>query len=202
MLINGGCNMENQSKIINTLLNEAGNKIGNLVATIIDVYKTIKWKKIVIEIPTVPEPSHRPRLSGYRVYVPGAARNQRYFNNHVLPKLKGLFITTPCKIDVDIYCQTPKSFNKTQKILAEMGILRPWVNTGDVDNFLKSVLDMIQPNEKRGHIGIMANDCLVMDSNAHKYYSVKPRYILTITYMEKIPVELMKILRLKGDDDI
>ena len=184
------------------MLKEAGDKVASLVAATVDMYKKIKWKTVVIEIPTVPEPSHRPRLSGYRVYVPGAAKHQRFFNKHVLPKLHGLFISYPCKVDLDIYCPTPKSFNRTQKIIAEMGLLRPWVNTGDVDNFAKSALDMIQPNEKRGHIGIMENDCLVYEMNTRKFYSINPRYEMRITYMDKVPSEIMKLLRLKGDDGI
>ena len=191
---------DKKSQNINNLLKEANDKIRGIVAAFVDVYKEIRWKKVRIEIPRTPEPSHRPRLSGYRVYVPGAAKNQRYFNNHVLPTLKGLFITTPCKIELDIYCQTPKSFSKTQKIIAEMGLLRPWVNTGDVDNFEKAVYDMMQPNEKRGHIGIMENDCLIIESHTNKYYSITPRYELTIYYMNEIPSEILKLLRLKGDE--
>lgn len=193
-----GDNHEN----VNTLLKEAGEKVAGLVATVVGIHKKITWKRVVIEIPENPEPSHRPRLSGYRVYVPGAAKHQRYFNKHILPKLNGLFIKYPCKVEVDFYCKTPKSFNRTQTILAEMGILRPWGNTGDVDNFSKTILDMIQPNEKRGHIGIMENDCLVYEMISRKFYSINPRYVMTITYMDSVPSEILKILRLKGDDDI
>ena len=193
-----GDNHEN----VNKLLNEAGSKVAELVAATIDLYKNIKWKKVTIEIPENPEPSHRPRLSGYRVYVPGAAKHQRYFNKHILPKLHGLFIKYPCKVEVDFYCKTPKSFNRTQTILAEMGILRPWGNTGDIDNFSKTILDMAQPNEKRGHIGIMENDCLVYEMNSRKFYSINPRYELRITYMDKVPDQILKLLRLKGADDI
>jgi Holliday junction resolvase RusA-like endonuclease len=193
--------MSIQNDNVNTLLAQAGEKVANLVAATIDLYKKITWRVVVIEIPMAPEPSHRPRLSGYRVYVPGAAKNQRYFNKHVLPKLNGLFIKYPCRVDVDFYCQTPKSFNRTQTILAEMGILRPWGNTGDVDNYSKTILDMVQPNEKRGHIGIMENDCLVYEMVSRKFYSINPRYVMKITYMDKIPSEILKLLRLKGVDE-
>lgn len=188
--------MSDNHENVNTLLKEAGERVAGLVAATVDLYKQIKWKTVVFEIPENPEPSHRPRLSGYRVYVPGAARHQRYFNKHIFPKLNGLFIRYPCKVEVDFYCQTPKSFNRTQTILAEMGILRPWGNTGDVDNFSKTVLDMTMPNEKRGHVGILADDCLVTDLYAKKYYSINPRYEVRITYMDKIPNEILKLLRL------
>ena len=119
----------------------------------------IRWEEISFIIPTIPEPSHRPRLSGYRVYVPGAAKQQSFFNREVLPKLNGLFIDTRCIVDVDVYVPTPKSFTKTQQILAEMKLIRPWGNVGDVDNFAKSVLDQISMNEKRNLTGILYNDC-------------------------------------------
>lgn len=188
--------MDDNHSNVNRLLNEAGSKVADLVAAVVDYHKKIKWRRVTIEIPMVPEPSHRPRLSGYRVYVPGAAKNQRFFNKHVLPKLGGLFISTPCKVDVDIFCQTPKSFNRTQTIIAEMGLLRPWVNTGDVDNYAKAVMDSMMPNEKRGNIGILDDDYLVTDLTAKKYYSINPRYVVHITYMSHIPPEILKILRL------
>jgi Holliday junction resolvase RusA-like endonuclease len=78
-----------------------------------------------------------------------------------------------------------------------MKILRPWGNTGDVDNYAKAIYDMMQPNEARGNTGIMTNDCLIIESTLRKYYSVTPRYEVTIQYMDKIPLELTKILRLR-----
>lgn len=182
---------------VNVMIKGVSEKVRNNVAGIVAVYTSLKWRKISFTIPMVPEPSHRPRLCGYRVYVPGAAKNQSFFNRNVLPKLKGLFITTPCKIKVDIFCQTPKSFTKTQQLLAEMRILRPWVNTGDVDNFDKAVFDMLQPNEKRGHVGIMSNDCLIIESHTNKYYSRTPRYEVTITYMDSVPDSIATPMRLK-----
>lgn len=182
---------------VNVMIKDVSEKIRNKVAGIVAVYTSLKWRKVSFTIPMVPEPSHRPRLCGYRVYVPGAAKNQSFFNKNVLPKLKGLFITTPCKIDVGIYCQTPKSFTKTQQILAEMRLLRPWVNTGDVDNYDKAVFDMMQPNEKRGHVGIMSNDCLIIESHTNKYYSRTPRYEVTITYMDSVPDSIATPMRLK-----
>ena len=161
-----------------------------------ELFKKIKWKTVSFTVPEVPEPSHRPRLCGHRVYVPGAAKHQRFFDKHVRPKLNGLFIDTPCRMVVDIYCQTPKSFTQTQKILAELKMIRPWVNTGDVDNYTKSILDEIQPNEKRNIKGIMSNDCLVLETVCNKYYSETPRYEIIISYMVNIPDELLKIMKL------
>jgi Holliday junction resolvase RusA-like endonuclease len=194
--------MDVNTKNSHELLESVSDRIRCNVASCVEAYASIRWKKVSFTVPKAPEPSHRPRLCGYRVYVPGAAKNATFFNNNVLPTLKGLFITTPCKFKLDIYVETPKSFTKTQQILAEMKILRPWGNIGDIDNFEKAMYDMIQPNEKRGHVGIMSNDSLIIESHTNKYYSCSPRYELTISYMGKIPVSLIKTLRLKGDEEI
>lgn len=182
---------------LDNFLKTCSNKTIQQITDVATVLSNVKWKTVSFTIDMVPAPSHRPRLCGYRVYVPGAAKNQAFFNKKVLPKLNGLFIDTPCKIYVDIYCKMPSSFSKTQMALAEMKLLRPWVNTGDNDNYEKAVWDMMQPNEKRGHIGIMANDCLIIDNDAAKYYSFHPRYEVTIKYMTGLSDELKKILRIK-----
>ena len=189
--------MDINQENVKAMMKEMSQSITNKASDIIAVYSSIKWRKVSFIIPMTPEPSHRPRLSGYRVYVPGAAKNQSFFNKNVLPKLNGLFITTPCKIDLDIFVQTPKSFTKTQRLLAEMKILRPWNNNGDVDNFAKAVMDQMMPNEKRGHVGILRDDCLVIDLDAKKYYSVTPRYEVTITYMKEIPEPIASYLKFK-----
>lgn len=189
---------------MNTLddyLKTCSNKVLQQVADISMVMSNVKWKTVSFIIPTEPVPSHRPRLCGYRVYVPGAAKNAVFFNRKVLPTLGGLYITTPFEIELGIYVKTPKSFSKVQTALAEMKILRPWVNSGDNDNFEKAVWDQITTNEKRGLPGLISNDCLVIDNKSSKYYSMNPRYEVTIRYMDSIPAELYKILRLKGDED-
>lgn len=177
---------------------DASSRVREMVCELQHSIMKIKWKTVSFVIPTVPEPSHRPRLCGYRVYVPGAAKQQRFFDKNVRPKLNGLFITTPCKVTAYAYFETPKSFTQTQKILAEMGLIRPWTNNGDADNVSKSLYDMMQPNEKRGNIGIMSNDCLIIDSVTKLYYSKTPRYEVTISYMSKIPDQLKKLMRLEN----
>ena len=188
------------SKNTKNLLENVSEKIRCNVAGCVEIFSAIRWRRVSFVIPMTPKPSQRPRLSGYRVYVPGASKNGTFFQNNVLPKLKGLFITTPCKVKLDIYVETPMSFTKTQKCLAEMKILRPWTSTGDVDNYEKAVFDMIQPNEKRGHTGILVNDSLIIESCTNKYYSSTPRYELTITYMSNIPKSILNVLKLKDEN--
>lgn len=188
----GDINFDNVVKMLEQFpdrVTKPAREIGNII-------KSIKWKSVSFIINTEPEPSHRPRLCGFRVYVPGAAKHQRFFDKEVLPTLKGLFISTPCIVDIDVYCKTPKSFSKVQTLLAEQRLIRPWGNIGDVDNFCKTVLDMCQPNEKRGIAGIMENDCLVVDCTTRKFYSQSPRYEIHIKYMGKIPDTLKKLMKL------
>lgn len=143
----------------------------------------IKWKEIEFTMWKLVKPSARPRHSqrnGYiQTYVPHAKENgdwfEHFFWDNDLP-----IIDTPCIVDMDIYERTPAGFKRRDVILAEMGIIRPWKRTGDVDNYAKAVLDMIQH-------GMLAEDCLVQDCNIHRRYSIKPRVTLRIKYMEKWP---------------
>lgn len=192
---------DNQHNVID-LIKQLTTRSKNILTDCVNGCQCIKWKTVSFTIPLKPEPSHRPRLSGYRVYVPGAAKQQSFFNRNVTPKLNGLFITTPCKIKVDIYVETPKSFSAIQKVLAEQGFMRPWGNIGDVDNFEKAIYDMMQPNEKRKHRGIMANDSLIIEAHTNKYYSITPRYEVTISYMTNVQNTLMKILRMRDDYEL
>ena len=186
-------NEKNYVQMMNSLNSSKQAELGTVVRV---CRKGIKWKSVSFTIPTAPVPSHRPRLSNNRIYVPGAAKNATYFNRHVLPTLNGLMISTPCKVDARFYIKTPSSFNKIQMLLAELGLIRPWGRNGDVDNFSKTVLDQIQPNEKRGHVGILKDDALVFEMHSRKYYSITPRTDVTITYMDSIPQKLLHILRL------
>ena len=187
-------NERNYAEMFNQLNNSKQAELGVISRM---CRKGINWKSVTFTIPTAPVPSHRPRLSNNRIYVPGAAKNATFFQRHVLPTLDGLMISTPCKVDARFYVKTRSSFNKIQMLLAELGLIRPWGRIGDVDNFSKTVLDQIQPNEKRGHIGILTDDALVFEMTSRKYYSITPRTDVTITFMDRIPKNLYKILRLE-----
>lgn len=181
------------------ILESFSENIRNKVGDIISLWTmSIKWESIVLHIPMSPSPSHRPRLNGYRVYVPGASKNAQFFDKYVRPSLDGLYIHSPCKFNLGIFIETPQSLTQTQKLLAELHVLRPWGSKGDIDNYEKAVYDMIQPNVKRGHIGILSDDSLIIDAHTKKYYSRTPRYELEITYMTNIPDELRKVMKMDG----
>lgn len=145
--------------------------------------KRIKTSKVKFTLWKVMKPSPRPRANrrmGYiRMYVPHAKENgdwfEEFFKQNDLP-----FIETPCTLNMIIYEKTPSSFNMKNKVLAELGIIRPWKRTGDFDNYAKSVADMIQH-------GMLKDDCLVITSHQELYYSIKPRAEVEIIYMNKFP---------------
>lgn len=168
-------------KFDNVKYNEAINKEARKIKKI--KKKTVQftmWKRVF--------PSRRPRAntrSGYvRMYVPGAAEAGRWFEEFL--KENNLpYINTPCSLDMDIYEKTPSSFSISKKVLAELGVIRPWKRTGDFDNYAKGIADSIQH-------GMLEDDCLVIDSSQHLYYSIKPHADITITYWESFPEYLRK----------
>ena len=145
--------------------------------------KRIKSTTVKFTMYKVLKPSARPRLTtraGFaRMYVPHAAANgdwfQKFMEENQLPRVE-----TPCSIVIDVYEKTPSDLNKKETILAEMGYIRPWRRSGDVDNYAKSVLDMIQH-------GMLADDYLVVDCEQHLHYSCKPHTDVKITFMNKFP---------------
>lgn len=145
--------------------------------------KRIKMKKITFTMWKVVKPSQRPRFDNrgpyVRTYVPHAKENGDWFSEfckeNELP-----FIETPCILNMKVYEKTPNSFNMKNKILAELGIIRPWKRTGDFDNYAKGIADCIQH-------GMLKDDCLVVESTQKLFYSIKPHAEIEILYMEKFP---------------
>lgn len=87
-------------------------------------------------------------------------------------------ICTPCNVDICAYMRTPTSFNKTDTILAEMGLIRP-IYKPDFDNIAKKYSDMFNKN-------VWLDDTLVIDGSIHKYYSVLPRIEIRIRYLNML----------------
>lgn len=165
-----------------------GNKVNNkkyndMIAKEARRMKNIKSSKITFTMWKIVKPSQRPRttsIGGFnRIYVPHARENADWFadfcKENNLP-----FIDTPCTVNLKVYEKTPSSFSIKNKVLAELGLIRPWKRTGDVDNYAKGVLDAIQH-------GMLKDDCLVIDSRQELYYSIKPHAVIEIIYMNKFP---------------
>ena len=87
-------------------------------------------------------------------------------------------ICTPSTVDINMYFKTPSYFNKTQTILAEIGLERP-ITKPDFDNGAKKYSDMFNAN-------VWLDDTLVIDGSVHKYYSVLPRVEIGLRYLNML----------------
>lgn len=145
----------------------------------------------------VPEGSPRPRFrivnrqnlanmaianpSFVHVYSITGAEDNKFMRRLVdageLQQLDSL-ICTPCNVGICAYMRTPTSFNKTDTILAEMGLIRP-IYKPDFDNIAKKYSDMFNKN-------VWLDDTLVIDGSIHKYYSVLPRIEIRIRYLNML----------------
>lgn len=157
-----------------------------LVAEIETAGKRIKrTKKIKLNFTMwkIVKPSARPRANttmGYvSMYVPHAKENGDWFEKFAAEKHLP-FIDTPCILNMNIYEKTPSSFSIKKKVLAELGLIRPWKRTGDFDNYAKGIADAIQH-------GMLKDDCLVIESTQRLYYSIKPHAEIEIIYYKQFP---------------
>ena len=146
-------------------------------ARIKEIKKSIKYKTIKFTFYEIPIESHRPRTSGMfgGLYVPNAKMNK----DAVCDFIKDLnndikIVSTPLKITLRAYYKMPSSVNPLDMIMYETehdyAIGKP-----DFDNVLKAYCDMIIGN-------IILDDDLVVSAEFHKYYSLKPRVELYVTY--------------------
>ena len=145
--------------------------------------KRIKWKTLNLVLWKVIKPQARPRTTtvGFvHIYVPNAKSYAEWFKKFAKENNFEI-ITTPCCLNLKIYEKTPSSYSIKNKYLAESGLLRPWKRTGDFDNYAKGIADFIQH-------GLLADDCLVIDSKIELFYSLKPRVEIEIKWMEKFPI--------------
>ena len=151
------------------------NKDISILDDMVCIYRHKKKKKLEIILDIIPEATPRPRLGRNNFYVKNASDNNKYIQLLVskYSDLKGL-VDTACSIKINNYFPIPKSFNKVDVLLCEMGIIRP-TGKPDWDNLGKTYSDIIQP-------WIIKDDALIVDGESHKYYSLKPRVEITIKW--------------------
>lgn len=155
--------------------------------------------ELFVVIYEIPEGSPRPRVRfikskgnnilanarsnpGFiQVYsITGAADKkfmQEFKTNSDFDFLESL-IYTPCSVKYDAYFKTPSIFNSKEKMLAELGMIRP-LSKPDFDNVEKKYSDMYTGN-------IWVDDSIVIESNFNKYYSELPRIEITLRYMNML----------------
>lgn len=134
-------------------------------------FEGLEWKTVEFVLYLVPTPSPRPRSNGHHFYVKGAAQNKKLIRKFIERNI----IFTRCEISIEAYLPTPVSLmNHAEIYLAERKLIFP-VGSADVDNLMKTYMDMIQ-----GHL--LLNDNIVTMGHLEKFYSLKPRLLIQIRY--------------------
>ena len=138
----------------------------------------MEWDEVNFVIYLVPKATPRPRCNRVRntFYVIGAKDNKDIFEKFMVKQHIDM-ITTPCKFYCDSYLPIPKSMKPEEKVLAEMGYIRP-ISKPDWDNLGKTYSDMIQKT-------LLFDDSLIIEGSSKKFYSTKPRIEIRIEYMKK-----------------
>ena len=139
--------------------------------------RNVEWitKKFIIYL--LPKATPRPRLVQRSVfYVKGAKDNKKLFKKFI-NDIDIDIITTPTKFTCKSYFPIPSSMNQIEKVLAEIGLIRP-ISKPDWDNVGKAYCDMLQGL-------ILYDDSLIVEGVSKKYYSMKPRIEITISYMKE-----------------
>ena len=146
------------------------------VYDIIEELQNIKWNKTTFTIYLLPKATPRPRAGKYGVfYVKGAKDNKKIFEKYMID-IDFDLITTPAKFKCRCYFPIPKSMNKKEKILAELGYIRP-TSKPDWDNVAKAYCDMIQGF-------LIYDDSLIVEGSSEKFYSIKPRIEIELSWMD------------------
>lgn len=136
----------------------------------------MEWKSVDFTVYLVPKATPRPRhnISRNIFYVKGAKDNKDIFKKFI-KNYDGEIITTPCKFRCISYLPIPSSMNAVEKILAELGLIRP-ISKPDFDNLAKTYSDMLQGT-------LLYDDALIVEGISKKFYSTKPRIEIHIEYM-------------------
>lgn len=142
-----------------------------------EIKKNIKYKSIKFTFYELPVESHRPRVSGTfgGLYVPNAKQNWNAMNDFIKDlKIDLKKISTPIKISLKAFYKMPSNINPVDIVIYETehdyGLGKP-----DFDNVLKAYSDMIIGN-------LILDDDLVVSAEFNKYFSLKPRVEMIITY--------------------
>jgi Holliday junction resolvase RusA-like endonuclease len=141
-----------------------------------DIKNRSKIKSIEFFIDHEPIPSKRPRKGKYSFYVPDAAKNKKAIRELIKDQIPDGFKKIQTEVYISTKCYLPmlEGFSKTDKYLAEKGIIRPTTKP-DVDNLEKTYLDALNDY-------IWDDDGQIVDGRTQKFYSVHPRVEITIKY--------------------
>lgn len=156
-----------------------------------DVFASYTTHDIVLNfvIPGKPEPYARARFRRFgkfvQCYNPKAKIEDNYraiMKNQIPDKYRDEINALLSNKDVeyyvaikgDFYIPISASENSERTYLKAMKVIRPDVRNGDIDNYLKLLLDAM-------HGVIYNDDKCVVDVIAHKFYGIEPKSEITAT---------------------
>jgi Holliday junction resolvase RusA-like endonuclease len=137
---------------------------------------SINWKKLSYTIYLLPKATPRPRLGKGGVFYVKGSKNNKKIMEKFLKEQDITLITTSIKFNCVTYYPIPKSMHPMEKILSELGFIRP-LSKPDWDNVAKAYCDMI--------IGyLIYDDSQIIEGSSSKFYSSKPRIEIELEYMD------------------
>ncbi len=162
-----------------------------------NMINALEYNSLKIVLYEDPEGSPRPRFrlvnrrnfmdqalanpSFVHVYSITGASDQRFMRRLVSENdFFGMqhLVYTPSDIVIDIFKATPNSYNRIDKILAEIGLIDP-ITKPDWDNAGKKYSDMFNSN-------IWLDDNLVKCGTVRKFYSALPRVEIYLDYLNML----------------
>jgi len=167
-----------QGRLDLLLISLKNRKTKKPISELIKSIKNIEWLSYKFTIYLLPKATPRPRLQRFAgtFYVSGAHDNKKIFKKYLKNNPHDI-IYTPMIFHSKVYIPTPESMKTEDKILAEMGYIRP-LSKPDFDNVAKTYADMIQDS-------LILDDALIIKGISEKYYSIKPRIEIDIKYMKE-----------------
>lgn len=131
--------------------------------------------KIRFTVDGIPKGKERPRVVGSRAYTP----NQTVSYEQLVAwqyRINSKGFTFPLGVPLDLriiaYYQIPRSESKKRKELMRARLLRPTLKP-DYDNIAKIIADSLNGIAYR-------DDAQIVDGYVRKFYSDKPRVVVTI----------------------
>ena len=150
----------------------------SLISSLYNKLINIKYTTYKFILYIEPEATPRPRYSKrfHTFYVAGSKDNGKFFKE-IMKILNDLpVIITPTKINIETYLPMPKNMTRIEKYFAELKLISA-IGNPDWDNLAKTYCDMIQH-------GLLLNDNLIFSGKCEKYYSIKPRVEITISFAD------------------
>jgi Holliday junction resolvase RusA-like endonuclease len=148
----------------------------NKIKTEEERINSIEWHTKTYTIFLLPKGTPRPRENKKQgiFYVKNANKTKQIIKKII--KSDGI-ICTRCNYYLEVYQPTPKSsMNNTEIYLAEKGLIRP-ISKPDFDNVAKTFTDPLEGL-------LLLNDNLINPGYVEKYYSLKPRVVITLSWQD------------------